>query len=122
MLVAISISPSGRRHDLSDNPVDPVPDLGADPPPDEADGGVSGVVADIVRVIRASGLPNETNAMFTNVEGTLEEVLALIGRCTEYAASVAPRVSVVVKLDVRAAATDALHAKVASVEARLREG
>ena len=38
MLVAISISPSGRRHDLSDNPVDPVPDLGADPPPDEADG------------------------------------------------------------------------------------
>jgi uncharacterized protein YqgV (UPF0045/DUF77 family) len=30
---------------------------------------VSASVADAVRLVRASGLPNETNAMFTNVEG-----------------------------------------------------
>lgn len=33
------------------------------------DGGVAEAVAEAVRVVRESGLPNETNAMFTNVEG-----------------------------------------------------
>jgi antitoxin (DNA-binding transcriptional repressor) of toxin-antitoxin stability system len=53
------------------------------------------------------------------VEGSLEEVLSLVRRCTEYVATVAPRVSVVVKLDVRPSVTDALHAKVATVERHL---
>ena len=33
-------------------------------------GSVSEAVAAAVRVVRESGLPNETNAMFTNIEGT----------------------------------------------------
>ena len=36
------------------------------------------VVADIVGVIRDSGLPNETNAMFTNIEGEWDEVMAVV--------------------------------------------
>ena len=84
------------------------------------DGSVGEAVAQAVRIVRASGLPNETNAMFTNVEGSLEEVLDLLRRCVEQVAAIAPRVSVVVKLDVRASATDALHAKVESVERHLR--
>ena len=32
-------------------------------------GGVSGAVAAAVRVVRESGLPHETNSMFTNIEG-----------------------------------------------------
>lgn len=32
-------------------------------------GGVSEAVAAAVRVVRESGLPCETNAMFTNIEG-----------------------------------------------------
>jgi uncharacterized protein YqgV (UPF0045/DUF77 family) len=32
-------------------------------------GGVSEAVAAAVRVVRESGLPHETNAMFTNIEG-----------------------------------------------------
>ena len=32
-------------------------------------GGVAEAVAAAIRVVRESGLPNETNAMFTNVEG-----------------------------------------------------
>jgi uncharacterized protein YqgV (UPF0045/DUF77 family) len=32
-------------------------------------GGVSEAVAEAVRVVRASGLPCETNARFTNIEG-----------------------------------------------------
>jgi len=35
---------------------------------------VVGPVAEAVRLVRESGLPNETNAMFTNVEGDWDEV------------------------------------------------
>jgi uncharacterized protein YqgV (UPF0045/DUF77 family) len=59
--------------------------------------------------------------MFTNVEGDLDEVLAVIQSCVEYTASVAPRVSVVVKLDVRPGRKDALRAKVATVEQLLAD-
>jgi uncharacterized protein (TIGR00106 family) len=80
---------------------------------------VSEAVARAVRIVRESGLPNETNAMFTNVEGEWDEVMALLKRCVDAVAQEAPRVSVVVKLDVRPGASDALHGKVAAVEARL---
>jgi uncharacterized protein (TIGR00106 family) len=62
---------------------------------------VGEVVAECVRIVRASGLVNETNAMFTNVEGGYDEVMAVIKACVDHVASVAPRVSVVVKMDVR---------------------
>jgi len=81
-----------------------------------ADGSVSRAVADVVRIVRDSGLPNETNAMFTNVEGELDDVIGLLARCVEHVTRIAPRVSVVVKLDVRPGHTDALHQKVARVE------
>ena len=42
---------------------------------------VSGAVAEAVSLVRASGLPNETNAMFTNVEGDWDEVMDLIKAC-----------------------------------------
>lgn len=80
------------------------------------DGSVGAAVAEVIRIVRASGLPNETNAMFTNVEGDLEEVMALITQCTAHMATVAPRVSVVVKLDVRHGHEGAISEKVATVE------
>ena len=97
MLAALSISPSGGGS------------VGED-------GSVGEVVADVVRIIRSSGLPNETNAMFTNFEGSLDDVMGLIKRCIEHVATLAPRVSVVVKLDIREGHSDALHEKVAAVE------
>ena len=122
MLVAISISPSGRRQDLSDNPADPVPDPGADHPSDASDGGVSGVVADIVRVIRASGLPNETNAMFTNIEGEWDEVMAVVKQAVDVATASYPRVGLVLKADIRPGYDGQLAAKVERVEEHLRDG
>jgi uncharacterized protein (TIGR00106 family) len=80
---------------------------------------VSASVADAVRLVRESGLPNETNAMFTNVEGEWDDVMGLIKSCVEKVAETAPRVSVVIKLDHRPGVSDALHAKVAAVEAHL---
>jgi uncharacterized protein (TIGR00106 family) len=82
---------------------------------------VSGAVADAVRLVRDSGLPNETNAMFTNVEGEWDEVMALLKSCVLKVSETAPRVSVVVKLDYRPGASDALHSKVSAVERRLAE-
>ncbi|MCW2679888.1 MAG: hypothetical protein JWM62_1289 [Frankiales bacterium] len=80
------------------------------------DGGVSEAVAEVVRVVRASGLPHETNAMFTNVEGEWEEVMALVKQCVDVLTARSPRVSLVLKADIRPGHTGQLSAKVQRVE------
>jgi uncharacterized protein (TIGR00106 family) len=97
MLVAFSVSPTGG----------------------DDTGGVSAAVAEAVRVVRASGLPNETNAMFTNVEGEWDEVMAVVKQAVDAVAAVAPRVSLVLKADIRAGHTGQLTAKVDSIEREL---
>lgn len=86
--------------------------------------GVGEAVAAAVRVVRESGLPNETNAMFTNVEGSsVAEVLAVVGRAVDAVAELAPRVSVVVKIDHRPGApAGAMRAKVERIDAALDAG
>jgi uncharacterized protein (TIGR00106 family) len=81
---------------------------------------MSAAVAAAVRVVRESGLPNETNAMFTNVEGEWDEVMAVVKAATMAVAAAAPRVSLVLKADLRAGVQDAMAKKVAAVEAHLR--
>jgi uncharacterized protein (TIGR00106 family) len=85
------------------------------------DDSVGDVVAGCVRIVRDSGLTNETSAMFTTVEGEPAEVFAVIQRCMEYAAEHAPRVSVVAKFDHRPGHDGALRAKVERVERALAE-
>ena len=80
---------------------------------------VGELVADAVRIVRESGLPNETNAMFTNIEGEWDEVMAVIHRCVQAVAARSPRVSVVIKVDHRPGVTDALHSKVDTIEQEL---
>jgi len=82
---------------------------------------VSEPVAEAVRLVRASGLPNETNAMFTNIEGDWDEVMGVIKSCVDSVAAAAPRVSVVIKIDHRAGVTDGIHAKVDAIERQLRD-
>jgi uncharacterized protein (TIGR00106 family) len=83
------------------------------------DDSVGELVADAVRIVRESGLPNETNAMFTNIEGEWDEVMAVIHRCVQAVAARSPRVSVVIKIDHRPGVTDALHSKVETIEREL---
>ncbi|WP_250279357.1 MTH1187 family thiamine-binding protein [Frankia sp. Cppng1_Ct_nod] len=97
MLVAFSVTPIGAGEDVGD------------------------LVAEAVRVVRASGLPNETNAMFTTVEGEWDEVMAVVRGAVDAVSARCGRVSLVLKADIRAGTTDALHAKVASIERRLAE-
>ena len=73
-------------------------------------------VADAVRVVRDSGLPNRTDAMFTTVEGDWDEVMAVLKSAVDVVQARAPRVSVVMKADIRPGVTDALTKKVADVE------
>ena len=81
---------------------------------------VGEAVAEAVRVVRDSGLPNETNAMFTTVEGDWDEVMAVVRACVDAVLARAPRVSVTMKLDVRPGHEGALAAKVASIERHLQ--
>ncbi len=81
--------------------------------------GVGEYVADAVRVVRDSGLPNHTDAMFTSVEGGWDEVMDVVKRAVEAVAARAPRVSLVLKADIRPGVTDGLTAKVESVERHL---
>jgi uncharacterized protein (TIGR00106 family) len=81
--------------------------------------GVGAYVADAVRVVRESGLPNHTDAMFTTVEGDWDEVMGVVKEAIDVVAAKAPRVSVVLKADIRAGVTGALTAKVESMERHL---
>ncbi|SFN16457.1 MULTISPECIES: MTH1187 family thiamine-binding protein [Actinomadura] len=96
MLVAFSVTPLGVGEEVGE------------------------LVAEAVRVVRASGLPNRTDAMFTTVEGEWDEVMAVVKAATDAVAARAPRVSLVVKADLRPGVTGALDAKVESVERHLR--
>jgi uncharacterized protein (TIGR00106 family) len=77
---------------------------------------VGEIVAEAVRVVRASGLPNRTDAMFTTVEGDWDEAMAVVKEAVDAVAARAPRVSLVLKADLRPGVTDALNAKVEAIE------
>jgi uncharacterized protein (TIGR00106 family) len=77
---------------------------------------VGEVVADAVRVVRESGLPNHTDAMFTVIEGEWDEVMAVVKRAVDAVATKAPRVSMVMKADMRAGVNDAITSKVEALE------
>ncbi|HKV22199.1 MAG TPA: MTH1187 family thiamine-binding protein [Mycobacterium sp.] len=93
MLVAFSVAPSGGGSDS-----------------------VGAAVAEAVRVVRDSGLPNETNAMFTNIEGEWDEVMAVVKQAVDAVAAVSPRVSLVLKADIRPGHTGQITAKVERIE------
>lgn len=98
MIVAFSVTPLGVGEDVAE------------------------YVADAVRVVRASGLPNRTDAMFTSIEGEWDEVMAVVRGAVEAVAANAPRVSVTLKADIRPGVTGGLDAKVESLERHLAAG
>src|SRR2546423_8043072 len=99
LLIAFSISPLGGESDS-----------------------VGRAVAEAVRVVRESGLPNETSAMFTSVEGEWDEVMAVVKRAVEVVAEQAPRVSLVLKADIRPGHSGQIRSKVDRVEEYLGDG
>jgi uncharacterized protein (TIGR00106 family) len=97
MLVAFSVAPSGGGSDS-----------------------VGDVVAAAVRVVRESGLPNETTSMFTTIEAeTWDEAMDVVKRAVEAVQARAGRVSLVLKADIRPGWSGQLGAKVERIEAAL---
>lgn len=100
MLIAFSVAPSG-----GDNP----------------DGGVHEAVAAAIRVVRDSGLPNRTSSMFTEIEGEWAEVMEVVRQAVEAVGAYGPRVSLVLKADIRPGYTGEITGKLERLEAALGE-
>ena len=81
-------------------------------------------VAEVVRVIRASGLPNRTYSMFTEIEGEWDDVMRVVKDATFVLASKGIRTEVVLKADIRPGFTCTMDGKIDRLEAALsrREG
>ena len=95
MLIAFSVAPSGVGESVSE------------------------AVADAVTVVRESGLPNHTDAMFTTIEGDWDECLDVVRRACEAVGRHGDRVSLVLKADIRPGRTGELQAKVDRLEAAI---
>ena len=95
MLIAFSVAPSGTGSSVSE------------------------AVADAVRVVRESGLPHRTDAMFTTVEGEWDECMDVVRRACEAVGRHGDRVSLVLKGDIRPGRTGELQGKLDRLEAAL---
>lgn len=82
-------------------------------------GSVSDAVARAIRVVRDSGLPHRTDAMFTTIEGDWDECMAVVKECCDVIAESSPRVGLVLKADIRPGFTGELDGKLARLEAAL---
>jgi len=100
MLIAFSIAPSGG--------------------PGSSDS-LHDAVAAAVAVVRASGLPNHTDSMFTTIEGTWDEVFGVLKDAVDAVSPYGTRISVQLKADIRPGRTDEIHGKVERLEQALRE-
>ncbi len=99
MLVAFSVAPTGTGR---------------------KDGSVSDAVAAAVKVVRESGLPNRTDAMFTTIEGPdWDTVFDVVKRATEAVAPFGSRVSLVLKADIRPGFEGELDAKLDRLDAAI---
>lgn len=82
-------------------------------------GSVSEAVARAIRVVRESGLPHRTDAMFTTVEGEWDECMAVVKQCCDVIAEVSPRVGLVLKADIRPGWSGELDGKLDRLEAAI---
>lgn len=94
-LVAVAIAPFGVGDELAEH------------------------VAEVVRVIRESGLPSKTSSMFTEIEGEWDEVMRVVKDATMVLAEKGIRTEVVLKADVRPGFESMMERKVAVVDALL---
>lgn len=100
MLIAFSVAPGGTGN---------------------ADGSVHDAVAAAVKVVRESGLAHRTTSMFTEVEGTWDEVFDVVRRATDAVMPFGSRVSLVLKADIRPGYEGELDAKLDRLEAAIDE-
>ncbi|MGO1468941.1 MAG: MTH1187 family thiamine-binding protein [Tissierella sp.] len=91
-LVAVAIAPFGEGDELAEE------------------------VAEVVKVIRESGLPNKTTSMFTEIEGPWDEVMKVVKEATFILANKGIRTEVVLKADIRPGFQDTINKKTESID------
>lgn len=96
-LIAVAIAPVGTGDELSHD------------------------VAEVVKVIRESGLPNKTSSMFTEIEGDWDDVMAVVKRATFVLAEKGIRTEVVLKADIRPGFTGTMRGKLERLDNALAE-
>lgn len=106
MIAAFSIAPAGPPSDPTVTPDD--------------SGSYHRAVAAALEVVRASGLPNRTDAMFTTIEGEWDEVMSVLKAATDEIGRYGSRVSLVLKADIRPGRVGEIDGKVERVEEELR--
>lgn len=73
-------------------------------------------MAEVIRIIRESGLPNRTNSMFTEIEGEWDEVMDTVKKATFVLAEKGIRTEVVLKADIRPGFSNMMETKTEKVE------
>ena len=94
-LVAVAIAPFGVGDELSAN------------------------VAEVVKVIRESGLPNKTYSMFTEIEGEWDKVMETVKKATFVLAEKGIRTEVIMKMDIRPGFENMMTEKLQRMEDRM---
>ena len=78
-------------------------------------------VAEVVRVIRESGLPNRTTSMFTEIEGEWDEVMKVVKDATFILAEKGIRTEVVLKADIRPGFTNMINEKIEKMDRAMKK-
>ena len=81
---------------------------------------LSAEVAEVVRVIRESGLPSRTTSMFTEIEGEWDEVMQVVKDATFVLAEKGIRTEVILKADVRPGFDHMMDSKLERLDAQLK--
>jgi uncharacterized protein (TIGR00106 family) len=76
-------------------------------------------IAEILKIVDASGLPYKINPMGTVVEGEWDEIMQLIKKCHKKAMQSGERTITAISIDDRKGKARRIHEKVKSVERRI---
>ena len=87
--------------------------------PTDAGESVSAYVAEVFKIIEASGLSYEHHAMGTNIEGDWDEVMTVIKACRDRMLTQANRISIGIRIDERKGVSDGIKKKVPSAKAKM---
>lgn len=96
-LIAFSVAPFGAGEELSD------------------------AVAEVVQIIRNSGLKNRTYSMFTEIEGEWDDVMRVVKDATFVLAQKGLRTELVLKADIRPGYTNTMDGKLERLKSSIKK-
>ena len=80
---------------------------------------LSAEVAEVVKIIRNSGLKNRTYSMFTEIEGEWDEVMKVVKDATFVFAEKGIRTEVIMKMDIRPGFENMMSEKLERLEEKM---